>query len=96
MGREDRVRLIAELLHQTDSAHHSYLNKVLGKDEDAYWPEWYAEYLIGHGLDLLMDDRLATELRVGFLSRCREEYRTCNPGLSWEEYTARKFVEKLV
>ena len=96
MGREDKIRQLAELLGQADSAHHSYEKKVLNGDYDIHWPEWYAEYLIGHGFDLLMDDRLATELLVSFLRKCREDHRACGSTLSWEEFAAKKIVTKLV
>ncbi len=96
MGREDRVRHIAELLQQTELAHHSYEIKVLNEDQDTRWPEWYAEYLIGHGFDLLLGDRLATELLVSFLRKCKADHRACGSRLSWEEFTATRIVEKLV
>jgi len=96
MGREDKVRQVAELLQQTDSAHHSYELKVLDGDQDIHWPEWYADYLIGHGLDLVMEDRLATEMLVSFLKKSRADHRACCSNLTWEEFAARNIVEKLV
>jgi len=96
MGREDRVRQVTELLQQTDSAHHSFEKKVLNGDQDIHWPEWYAEYLIGHGLDLLMEDRLATELLVSFLRQSRSDHSSCGSSLSWEEFAAKRIVERLV
>lgn len=96
MGREDKVRQFAELLQQTDSAHHSYEIKVLNGDQDILWPEWYAEYLIGHGFDMLLENRLATELLVSFLRKCKADHRACGSSLSWEEFAAKSIVEKLV
>ena len=96
MGREDKIKQVAELLEQTDSAHHFYEIKVLNGDQDIHWPQWYAEYLIGHGFDLLMEDRLATELLVRFLWQSREDHRTCGSKLSWEEFAAKGIVERLV
>ena len=96
MGREDKIRQVAELLEQTDSAHHSYEKKVLNGDQDTHWSEWYAEYLIGHGFDLLLEDRLATELLGSFLRESRADYGACDTGICWEEFAARRIVEKLV
>ena len=96
MGREDKISKITELLGQTDSAHHFYEAKVLKGDRDIDWPEWYAEYLIGHGLDLVMEDRPATETLVGILMKCRSDHQNCESDLSWEEFTAARIVEKLV
>jgi len=96
MGREDKIKQVAELLGQTASVHHSYEKKVLNGDQDIHWPEWYAEYLIGHGFDLLMDDRLATELLEGFLRKSRADYGACDTDICWEEFAARRIVERLV
>jgi hypothetical protein len=96
MGREDKIREVAELLRQTDMAHHTYEEKVLKGEQDSYWPEWFAEYLIGHGFDLLMEDRLATELLESLLRKSREDYRACGFNLSWDKFTARRIVDELV
>jgi hypothetical protein len=96
MARQEKVKLVTELLHLTDSAYDAYQKKVLNGDPDTHWPEWYAEYLIGHGLDLVMEDRLATEMLVRFLRESRADHRSCDSNLTWEEFTARKMVERLV
>jgi len=96
MGREDQIRQVTELLEQTELAHHSYEKRVLNGEQDSNWPEWFAEYLIGHGFDLLMEDRLVTELLVSFLRQSRSDYRTCSSNLSWEKFTARRIVDRLV
>ena len=96
MGREDKIRNVTELLGRTDSAHHSFEIKVLKGDRDIRWPEWYAEYLIGHGLDLLMEDRLTTEMLANFIQESKTDYRSCDSKLTWEEFAAARIVEKLV
>ena len=96
MGREDKIRQLAELLGQADSAHHSYQKKVLNGGQDTHWPEWYAEYLIGHGFDMVLEDRLATELLESFLRESRADHGTCDTDICWEEFAARRIVEKLV
>ena len=87
MGHEDAVVRITELLLRTDEAHRKYLNRVLGVRDDTAWPEWYAEYLIGHGFDMIVDDRLAAELLVGFLTRCRDEHEACGSEGLWIKFT---------
>ena len=96
MSMEDKIRQVTDLFEQTDSAHHSYQSKVLKGNQDIHWSEWYAEYLIGHGFDLLMEDRLATELLVSFLRKSREDHRSSGSKLSWKEFAAREIVERLV
>jgi len=96
MGRKDRIHLLAELFHQADTAYTNYEQKVLKGNWDIQWPEWYADYLIGHGLDMLVEDRIAADLLAGFLLRSKAEFRTCNSKLSWEEFAANRIVEMLV
>ena len=96
MGRKDKIRQVAQLLEQTDSAHHSYEAKVLNGDRDSSWSEWYAEYLIGHGFDIVLEDRLPTELLESFLRESRDDHGVCDTGICWEEFAARRIVEKLV
>ena len=96
MGRRDTIRQLAELFHQAESAHHHYVKNVLEGENDLLWPEWYAEYLIGHGLDLLLEDRLAAELLAGFLLRCRADHKACRSTVSWEEFAAARMAEKIM
>ena len=96
MGREDRIFQLARLLNHTYSAHHLYEKSVLNGGRDIHWPEWYAEYLIGHGLDILVEDRLSTDQLENALKESRQNHRASGSKLSWEEFTARWIVEKLV
>ncbi len=96
MGREDKIRQVAELLNQTDSAHHSYEVNVLNGDGNSRWPEWYADNLIGHGFDIVLEDRLATELLENFLRESRADHGSCDTGICWEDFAARRIVERLV
>lgn len=96
MGRKDKVRRLAELFHQAETAYQHYEKNVLEGNRDIQWPEWYADYLIGHGLDMLVEDRLAAELLANFLLRSRADHKACNSPVSWEEFTAERIVEKTV
>ena len=96
MGRKERLRRLAELFHQAESAYQHYEQSVLEGDRDLHWPEWYADYLIGHGLDMLVQDRLAAELLAGFLLRSKADHKACRTRLSWEEFAAARMVERMV
>ncbi|MDF1525890.1 MAG: hypothetical protein P1S59_06450 [bacterium] len=91
MGREDKIRQVAKLLGQTDSAHHSYEIKVLNGDRDSHWPEWFAEDLIGHGFDMVLEDRLAR-----FLETLDEVRKGSSNLMDWRDGTARRMVDTLV
>ena len=96
MGREDKIRQVAQLLKQTDSAHPSYEVKILNGDRNSRWPEWYAEYLIGHGFDIVLEDRLATEFLESFLRKSRADHGACDTDICWEVFAAMRIVERLV
>jgi hypothetical protein len=70
--------------------------EILDGHRDIQWPEWYAEYMIGHGLDLLMGDRLAAEILAGFLLESRAEHKASRSTLTWEEYAANRIVDRMV
>ena len=53
MAREDKVRQLSNLIHKADDAHRQYEILVLHGKRDETWYEWYAEYLIGHGIDAI-------------------------------------------
>ena len=96
MGRRDRIRQLAELFHQAESAYQYYEQNVLKGDRDILWPEWYADYLIGPGLDVLMEDRLASELLAGFILSCKADHKASRTKLSWEEFAAARMVERII
>lgn len=96
MGRRGKIRQLSELFHQADSAYQQYELKVRDGDRDIGWPEWYAEYLIGHGLDLLMEDRLAADLLAGFLLRSKADHKAFRSDLTWEEFAAARIVDRRV
>lgn len=95
MGREDKIRQLEDLLRQTDSAYRCYRINCPPVDSDCHWSEWYAEYLIGHGFDLVMEDRLAAELLTNLLKKCRADHLCGGSPLSWQAFAARRIVEKL-
>ena len=96
MGRTRKIRQLSELFHQADSAYQEYELKVRDGDRDTHWPEWYAEYLIGHGLDLLIEDRLGEETLADFLLRSKVDHKAYPSEITWEEFAAARIVDKMV
>jgi hypothetical protein len=96
VGRRLKIRQLSELFHQAESAYQQYELKIRCGDRDIRWPEWYAEYLIGHGLDLLIEDRLGSDLLAGFLLLSKADHKACKSNLSWEEFAAARMVDGMV
>lgn len=96
MAREDKVRQISYLLQMADKAHHQYEILVLHGKRDETWHEWYAEYLIGHGIDGVLEDMLSVEKLARFLSAMDDVRRDSSGLMDWSDPAARRMVDTLV
>ncbi|MDF1537128.1 MAG: hypothetical protein P1S46_11655 [bacterium] len=96
MAREDKVRQVAHLLQMADHAHNAYEVAVLHGKRDESWYEWYAEYLIGHGLDRILEDMLGVDRLARFLETLDEVRKGSSNLMDWRDGTARRMVDTLV
>ena len=95
MQKNERVKLVSDLLTQTDSAHHTFERKVLNGERDEQWSDWYTDYLIGHGLDNLLGNEVASDLLSRLLLESAEETRRKRTKTTWAQFAARKIVKHL-
>ena len=92
MTSADQSAIVA-LLEDVESAHGTYETNVLGGVRDEAWPEWYASYLLAHGLSerlgnhILSQENLATRL-----TQLDAEYRQAQPNVPWTEFYARSLL----
>ena len=96
MAREDKVRQVSNLLQMVEHAHYTYEISVLHGKRDENWHEWYAEYLIGHGLDRILEDMLSVERLARFLATMDEVRKGSSALMEWSDGTARRMVDTLV
>ncbi len=90
------VARIAALLNQAGVAHHEFEQTELKGKTDAAWADWYAEYLVEHGLrDIVGAPVTARQLSLA-LAMATESHKKEQTGLAWSEYTAEKIVEAFV
>ena len=89
----DRNEAVAALLEQAGAAHAVYEERELGGVYDARWPEWYAAYLVEHGLGDLLGRPISTGELGGLLARCDAEYKAAQPDEPWPAFYARRLVE---
>ena len=89
-----RQNAIAQLLSATGSAHGEYEETALGGAYDEQWPDWYARYLVDHGLNDLHGR--ATSLSV---DEVRQALREADAALKaeaadadWPAYYAGRFL----
>lgn len=86
----DLQHSIARLLAQAGSAHGVYEEQALGGVYDQNWPQWYAAYLIEHGLGALLKHSITLEQLSAWLKASDAAYRAEQPALSWPEYYAQR------
>ena len=96
MAREDKVRQVSYLLQMADKAHQQYEVLVLHGKRDEAWYEWYAEYLIGHGLDGVLEDMLSVEKLGRFLLSMDNVRKDSSDPMDWSDPAARRMVDTLV
>lgn len=83
---EDRQSRLADLLADAASAHHAY-EVELGR-ADPGWPEWYARWLVEHGLGELMAPAPDVATLEHALVTAEKEYEEQDPDEPWEAFYA--------
>lgn len=87
------VARIATLLTQAGVAHHEYEQTQLQGKTDAAWANWYAEFLVQHGLQDIIGAPVTPKPLSHGLCQATESHRKEQSGLAWAEYTAVKIAE---
>jgi hypothetical protein len=95
--RTDTEREIAALLSRTGTAHGAYEESVLGGIYDQNWADWYAAYLLEHGLPRFLGsgEQPTVDLLSRFLTASDEAYRREQPPTDWPTFYARRIVSQL-
>lgn len=76
------------LLIRAGSAHGAYEARELGGVYDQDWPQWYAAYLLEHGLtDLLASMPIHAQV-AAWLQACDTAYRAERPAMPWPAFYA--------
>ena len=83
---------IAQLLAQAGSAHHQFEQIVLKGVYDEDWPEWYAGYLLDHGLNDLLPQSITQAALCQFLYQSNQTRTQKYPEPNWVDYTTRDLV----
>jgi hypothetical protein len=85
---------VAALLAQAGAAHGVYEEAELNGVYDQNWPDWYATYLVEHGLADLLGMPITVERLRALLKQYDEDYQRARPNTGWPQfYAARLSVE---
>lgn len=91
----DQQAAIEHLLRAAEAAHGEYERAELGGVYDQRWADWYAQWLVDHGYNTLVDVAIEAEGLSALLDRLFELYRASGSGESWSSYFARAIVDDL-
>lgn len=85
---------VTALLREAEAAHGEYETSVLGGVRDEEWADWYAAYLLDHGLEELLPG--AVDIEIGdlaaLLGRYDAHYRREQPDWPWPDAYAQRLV----
>lgn len=81
---------LAALLGRTGEAHGVYEQRELGGVYDQQWPQWYAVYLVEHGLCDLVGVMLTVDNVADWLSACDAAFKAERPSVGWPPFYARR------
>jgi|GEM_PF-2357823 len=82
---------VAELRGRAGAAHGVYEEGELGGVYDQQWPQWYAAYLVAHGLSDLVGRALTAAQVAAWLADCDAAYKAACPGIGWAAYYGATF-----
>jgi hypothetical protein len=95
VGAEDRIRRIAELLHEAAETHHVVYRIVDGDDPD--WASWYADWLLDLSeLPDLFGARPVRSQLVHALVELDRTYVADGATARWEDWYAERLADRLV
>jgi hypothetical protein len=90
---DDRVRQIADLLHQAGEVHHVVFADTDGTDDD--WATFYSDWLLAHtAFAALLGRRPVRSHLTRDLVVCDETYVATNPDEPWPAWYARQLLER--
>ncbi|HEU5102883.1 MAG TPA: hypothetical protein VFU22_27865 [Roseiflexaceae bacterium] len=88
----DTQHAVAALLSQASSAHGVYETNELNGVYDQNWPDWYAAYLVEHGLGDLLATPIAVEQLRELLKQYDQDYNRERPGVGWPQFYAARLI----
>ncbi len=91
------IEAINALLIQTEEAHGVFEETELKGVYDREWSNWYAAYVVEHGIGALVGHTITTELLARFLETTNIEFERAEPRPDepWPAYTAARIAADL-
>jgi hypothetical protein len=84
---------LVDLLQRAGAAHGVYEHEELNDVYDQEWAAWYANWVIEHGLNTLLNTAYDGAALGKLLRDLNEELKQGNSGEAWAAFTARRLIE---
>ena len=93
----DDAEDIRALLVEASEAHDTYEKAELSGVYDQDWAQWYATYVIEHGLSLLLRHAVTVPQLADFLAETNLDYQRVDreSDSDWATYTSRRLASEL-
>ncbi len=89
---KEKVTAIAALLHRAGTAHGKYETEELNGVYDQNWPIWYAQWVVEHGVNDLVEQPVSAERLSATLYAINEQHKRTDKHQSWAEFTAERLA----
>jgi hypothetical protein len=87
------LKQITRLLERAHEQHAEYEASALNGQYDEQWPDWYAAWLIGQGINDFLNIDLQTPELTTLLIDITEQHKQSGDESSWYAYTAAQLIE---
>ncbi len=89
---ENHTDAIAALFTRAGEAHHIYERDVLNGAYHEDWHDWYAGFVIEHGISDLLGTPVTAKQLIAFFKQVSADHRAEQPDEHWTRYYARALV----
>lgn len=85
---------LTHLLQDASAAHGVYETDVLDGVYDEQWAAWYADWLVNHGLNELLETHFDAPSFGKLLEALNVEHEQSERSESWAQFTARALIAR--
>lgn len=90
---DDQTSRVSQLLHEAAETHHAVFRIFDGADDD--WATWYSDWLVNLSeLSEVLGAPLVRSELTFVLVGLGKEYAEVSPAERWEDYYAKKLIER--
>jgi hypothetical protein len=90
--RDETTTALRDLLRQAGAAHGEYESTVLNGVYDEAWPTWYADWLLAHGFNDLVQRSYTLAELAALLRDLNQQHRASGSTQDWADFYAERML----